>query len=86
MKQRRTTATRDYGDLFLVMTLVGIVMVVLGLMMAVAHSNARPVTFTSGFIKDVSPKGRAAVKYDGGISRGEVEPNRFGPISVIPFR
>lgn len=40
-KSRQTTPGRDYSGVFLMLILIGIVVVVLGLMMAVAHSTAR---------------------------------------------
>lgn len=40
-KSRQTKPARDYSGVFLLLILVGIVVVVLGLMMAVAHSTAR---------------------------------------------
>jgi len=41
-KSRQTKPGRDYSGVFLVLILIGIVVVVLGLMMAVAYSTARP--------------------------------------------
>jgi cell division protein FtsN len=40
-KSRQTRSGRDYSGVFLMLILIGIVVVVLGLMMAVAHSTAR---------------------------------------------
>jgi flagellar basal body-associated protein FliL len=40
-KSRQTGPGRDYSSAFLVLILIGIIVVVLGLMMAVAHSTAR---------------------------------------------
>lgn len=40
-KSRRTRPGRDCGSAFLVLILIGIIVVVLGLMMAMSHATAR---------------------------------------------
>lgn len=64
--KRRTPASKDYGFLFLATILIGIVVVVLGVMMAVAHSTSRsnglrmqakePLVEPARFIRRLLPK------------------------------
>jgi hypothetical protein len=41
MKRGHRGATKDYSDIFLVAILIGIVVIVLSLMMAIAHSTSQ---------------------------------------------
>ena len=41
MKRGHRGATKDYSDVFLVAILIGIVVIVLSLMMAIAHSTSQ---------------------------------------------
>ncbi len=53
-KRRQTGSGRDYSGVFLVLILIGIVVVVLGLMMAAAYSTARPRTTPMRFERSIT--------------------------------
>lgn len=62
-ESRQTGPGRDYSGAFLVLILIGIVVVVLGLMMAVAHSNARPRTSLTRFEHGATHRARAVAPH-----------------------
>lgn len=73
MKRGHRGATKDYSDIFLVAILIGIVVIVLSLMMAIAHSTSQHPEISDAIIRsdqrdmlpDKSPPqdGSAATRY-----------------------
>lgn len=55
MKRGHRGETKDYSDAFLVAILIGIVVIVLSLMMAVAHSTSRYPEISSAIVRDADP-------------------------------
>jgi hypothetical protein len=53
MKRGHRGATRDYSDIFLVAILIGIVVIVLSLMMAIAHSASQYAEISGAIARDV---------------------------------
>jgi hypothetical protein len=53
MKRGHRGATKDYSDIFLVAILIGIVVIVLSLMMAIAHSTSQYPERSGAVIRSV---------------------------------
>ena len=56
MKRGHRGATKDYSDIFLVAILIGIVVIVLSLMMAIAHSTAQYAEISGAIARNVDQK------------------------------
>ena len=59
MQHVKPPTPKDYSDMFLAAILIGIVVVVLGVMMAVAHSTSR--SGSKGSFLEKAPRGAAAL-------------------------
>lgn len=56
MKRGHRATTKDYSDIFLVAILIGIVVIVLSLMMAIAHSTAQYAEISGAIARNVDQK------------------------------
>lgn len=56
MKRGHRGATKDYSDIFLVAILIGIVVIVLSLMMAIAHSTSQHPELSGITIRDADQR------------------------------